>query len=244
MAKTDHSKDTRPLPRMRFSTTGEHAPLDQPGPALLHLAKATIANIVFETARLDHDEVSVVAARRGSRRICRAAYRIERMLGDLGDLPDVEAGKLRLDRKRIDIARLVSHVLDGFADEQRRVIRFEVRDHAYVQADADRVERVVATTIDNALGRMVEAEVLVRLDRRGEWVVLTVAEHGPGLTADQRVHAFDPEPPTGMPLYVGRRVIEAHGGRITVESVPSKGVSYSIELPRYAVRDGVESPRT
>ncbi len=218
--------------RMRRRTTGELVPCGHlPAAVLLTLAKTSLASVQFEAARADHEEVCVATARRGLRRIMRLGQRVDRLLGDLCDLGDVEAGRLRLDRKRIELARAVHHVLDGVT-EYRNLVHFEVRERVSVFGDPERLERVIATLVDNALARVVDADVLIKVDRRGDFAVLVVSDHGIGLTADQVTHAFEPRAPaTGMPLYVAKRVIEAHGGRLTVESVPAKITTFAVELP-------------
>jgi signal transduction histidine kinase len=236
MARSDKDPgigESQRITQTRLRPTTDQVPLHaQPASALMAHLKAMLANIVFETARADHDEVSLCSARRTIKRIASAAHLMDRLLGDLNDLPELEAGRLRLDRRRTDFSRLVIQVLNGLTPEQRRRIRFEARDHAIVLVDADRIERVTATMIENALGRAVDTEVCVRLERKTELAVLRIADHGPGLTAHQTRGAFDPvSVDTGMPLYVGRKLVELHGGRITVDTVPSKGTWFAIELP-------------
>lgn len=232
MAKLDKDTLTGDTDRTRRRTTGELVPCGHlPAAVLLTAAKTSLATVQFEAARADHDEASVVTARRSLRRIMRVAHRIERLLGDLCDLGDAEIGKLRLERKKLDLSRVVNHVLDTLIAETRKLVRFDVREVLHVHGDAERLERVVGTLIDNAIGRAIDAEVLVRLDRRAELAVLTISDHGLGMTAEQVLHAFDPRAPaTGMPLYVAKRIIEAHGGRLGVESVPAKGTVFTIEL--------------
>jgi signal transduction histidine kinase len=234
MAKSDQRdgwRDTDPRGRV---ITGEHA-TQSPQPAvsvLLGLLKSAVTAIVFEAARSDHEDVSGVAARRGIRKITSTAHRMDRLVADLTDLFDVESGKLKLERRRIDFARMVFHVTNALPPDKRKLMRFEVREHVIISADADRLERVVATLIDNALNRVVDAEVAVRIDRRADHAVLTIADHGPGLTGDQLKCAFGPRSPdSGMPLYVARKLVELHGGKMSVDSVPSRGAAFAVELP-------------
>lgn len=235
MASSEHrGSDPRRITQNRLRPLTGDPPLPEarPDAALIAHLKSLLANLVFEAARADHDGVAPCVARRAVRRISSVAHLMDRLLGDLDDLPEIEAGRLRLDRRRTDFARLVIQVLDGLTPEHRRRIRFEARDHAIVLVDAARLERVTATMIENGLARAIDTEVCVRLERKHELAVLRIADHGPGLTGQQTRSAFAAVSiDAGMPLYVGRKLVELHGGKITVDTVPSRGTTFAIELP-------------
>jgi signal transduction histidine kinase len=171
--------------------------------------------------------------RRSLRRIFTSAIRMDRLLGDLSDLIDLDAGRLRLDRRRTELGRLLSQLVGDMPMESRRHVQLELRGDVHALLDPDRIERVIGSLIENALAHVaIGPDIVVRLDRRGDLAIVTVADSGPGLTADQIKMSFEAHPPDGgPPLHVARRIVEAHGGKIDVESTAGKGTRYVIELP-------------
>jgi signal transduction histidine kinase len=106
--------------------------------------------------------------------------------------------------------------------------------------DADRFERVVENLVVNALEAMgaKRGRLTVEAGREAERALyLTVADTGPGMTAEfVRTRLFRPFSTTktkgiGLGLYTCREVIEAHGGRIEVESEPGSGTRFRVVLP-------------
>jgi signal transduction histidine kinase len=165
-------------------------------------------------------------ARRAIQRIGRSAAFIERLVFDLIDLNEVESGRLLLDRRRTELGILVSQVLP----EQER-IELEIRDSLFAFVDHRRIKRVLATLVDHALSHST-GSIFVRVERHNEHVRVVIADHGPGLTAEQSRCAFDPHPKhPGVPLYVSRKIVEAHGGRISVVSQAGHGTKFALELP-------------
>jgi signal transduction histidine kinase len=116
-----------------------------------------------------------------------------------------------------------------------------------VRGDAAALRQALANLVDNALkyggtsGWMgVSAKSVATL--QGEEVVVSVADHGVGIKRSDLSRLFEPFfrsadaqaaaiPGSGLGLAVVRHVVEAHGGRVTVDSAPGKGSVFAIHLP-------------
>jgi two-component system CheB/CheR fusion protein len=88
-----------------------------------------------------------------------------------------------------------------------------------------------------------DSTLRVRLDRRGDQAAISVIDAGPGIAAGDESFVFDKYRRTasargkeglGLGLYISRKIIEAHGGEIGLESTPGKGATFFVRLPRIA----------
>src|SRR6185503_14585194 len=117
-----------------------------------------------------------------------------------------------------------------------------------VAVDADRVEQVLINLIQNAVEASPEGapvEIEMRLGRAEEplppggepdSLVITVSDHGEGITEENRDKIFEPffttkARGTGLGLYVCHGIVEGHGGSIVVESVGGQGTRFVVHLP-------------
>ncbi len=100
--------------------------------------------------------------------------------------------------------------------------------------DAGRIREVIVNLVENATHAGPPARVSVRTEKR--LLVIEVADHGPGIPEDEREKVFEPfftakTQGTGLGLAVVRRVIEQHGGTITVLAAPGGGALFRAEIP-------------
>ena len=177
-------------------------------------------------------------------RIGRQLTRMERMLGDFLDAARIEAGELELRLEAHDARAIVQAAIDLFQDAERdHPIEIRLPDRALlVRWDALRIEQVVSNLVSNAIkysppGGRIE----VALESSGEEVVLSVSDHGIGIAEADRARVFEPfrrvglsketVPGVGLGLFVVRRIVEAHGGRIGVQSRPGHGSTFRFVLP-------------
>jgi signal transduction histidine kinase len=111
-----------------------------------------------------------------------------------------------------------------------------------VEADPHRLGQVLANLLTNALKYSPEgASVTVRVTRRDDEAVLSVEDRGVGIPPDALPHLFDRfyrvrrtsgrVQGLGLGLYISRRIVDAHGGRIQVTSEPGCGSTFTIALP-------------
>ena len=111
-----------------------------------------------------------------------------------------------------------------------------------VRADAAQLERALANVLENS-GRFAGQEpVTIRARAAGPFVILRVADRGPGIASDELERIFEPfhrsrererngEGGSGLGLAIARGFLEANGGRIRAESLPGQGTSFVIQVP-------------
>lgn len=173
--------------------------------------------------------------------------RLSRLVDQLLDLSQLESGAVPLSREPVRLAPLVRRVAgDVSASRPDRAVevRSEVPgDLPLVDADPERLHQVLFNLLDNAY-RFTPAGgvVTVRAAREDGALRVSVEDTGPGIPAEhlplvfERFYRADPsrsreDGGTGIGLAIVRSVVEAHGGRISVESAVGKGATFSFVLP-------------
>ncbi|NOX63496.1 MAG: cell wall metabolism sensor histidine kinase WalK [Chloroflexi bacterium] len=172
---------------------------------------------------------------------------LSHLIDDLFDLAQFDAGALELDRHPTLMADLVSDTIERFSGlAEQRKIRLEGRvaaNVARVNIDAQKVERVLANLIGNALRHTpAGGEVAVRVERVAEGVQVEVRDAGEGIHPDDLPYVFDQfyrgeksrsraTGGSGLGLAIAKRIVEAHGGEIMVESAPGEGAVFRFTLP-------------
>lgn len=167
------------------------------------------------------------------------AERLDRIVENLLSLSRIESGALQPDRQAIALDELIT-------DRVRRMGRLfqgvDVRPALqpllpFVDADYVQLDLVVTNLLENASryappGSAVEVEAV----RDGDFVAVSVTDHGPGIAPSDRARVFDPfrsgrDNGSGVGLAICRAVVEAHGGAISVVSAPGQGARFTFTVP-------------
>jgi signal transduction histidine kinase len=220
------------------------AALDDDVAGIAHDLKNSLSVILLEAGQLELRLGLRVppAVQRGLQRIARNAAFIDRLVGDLIDAAAAEANQLEIRPERIDLNRLIHDAIRRAvpSDEHGRV-QIEARAMTWVEGDAHRLERVVSNLVSNALKYSGPGlPVTVRLETRGARACVSVFDRGPGLTSEEARRVFDryqraggsQQPGYGLGLFICRKIVEAHRGRIGVASTPGRGSRFFFDLPR------------
>jgi signal transduction histidine kinase len=181
------------------------------------------------------------------------ADRVTRLITELLDVSRIDAGRLQIRPMPIDLGAVYGrHVERSVASGQERE-RFDVRvaeDLPEVWADPDRLDQILSNLIENALrhgegtvtlaAEPASAETRDLIGARGQSpaaVDLVIADEGRGIPADHREVVFSRfwhgqgRGSTGLGLYVVKGLVEAHGGRVAIESSPAGGAQFRLSLP-------------
>lgn len=184
-------------------------------------------------------------------RILRQSERMARLIDDLVDFAGIQAGRLRLRRELHEPASILASVRELFgplADERQLQLVIEERaDLPKVDCDAERAVQLVANLAANALkvtGRGGTITIGARLGDDGT-TVFYVRDTGPGIDDDELPHLFErfwrskksAYKGAGLGLSIARGIVEAHGGRIWVESRTGVGTTFSFSLARQPAGD-------
>lgn len=169
------------------------------------------------------------------------ARRMGRIIGEVIDLARLEAGRVELKRTRtpvVEIARAAAESLSHL-DEERR-IEVDVPDDIVVNADRDRLELVLFNLLENALEFSTDGPVHVTGAADDDGITIEVRDSGPGIEVERRAEIFSGGPTSsgaGVGLYLGRGLVELHGGSLEVDGVPGGGSRFTVRLPPEANDD-------
>jgi signal transduction histidine kinase len=177
--------------------------------------------------------------------------RLSRMLDDLFELAQIDAGALRLERRPLSLAEIAADVGDAMqAQAQRAGVRLDVEAAELLpllDLDGARMERAVANLLRNAIEHTPRGGAIrVRADATAGEVTVSVEDTGEGIAPEDLERVWEPfyrgdrsrqrgaasGDGAGLGLSIVRGIVEAHGGRVTARSAPGAGATFTIHLPR------------
>jgi PAS domain S-box-containing protein len=172
------------------------------------------------------------------------ADRLSKMIDDLLDASRLQAGGLSLNRADVSLPNLAKRVAERFTTQSsKHTIVTDFPDNfPVIVADETRVEQVISNLVSNALKYAPQGEIKIAGRQHAEQVVVCVSDEGPGIEAKDLPHIFDrfyrsskavkQTKGAGLGLYLGRAIVEAHGGRMWVDPKPDTGARICFSLPR------------
>ena len=202
---------------------------------------------VREAAHLLREEVPGPLNPKQARLVEIVGRSCDRLLGLVNRLLEVarlRAGMLPLERRHIDLDRVVSRAVEELrpqADEAGVVLaRHTTGDDFHVVGDEERLVQVVVNLVANAVRfTPKDGRVTVVLRDAGPEVELAVEDTGVGIPASALPHVFDSyrqahrgRGGTGLGLTIVRGVVHAHDGRVSAESEEGRGSRFTVTLPR------------
>ena len=201
-------------------------------------------NLIQMTAELMIDEELPLQKRKEMLDIAiRAAKQMNRLIDDLLDTVRLQAGRLSLDVEDVSVQAIMKQAEETYRPlAQRRHLHFETAglDGAMVHADPARVSQIVGNLIGNAI-KFSREDGSVKLSATSveKQVVFQVVDDGPGIPPDSMSHLFDnfwqarknDRRGVGLGLAIVKELVEAHGGKIWVESQVDHGSTFSFSLP-------------
>ncbi|HBZ97133.1 MAG: two-component sensor histidine kinase [Phycisphaerae bacterium] len=182
-------------------------------------------------------------------RVDTLAREVDRLGHILGDFLDY-AGRLKLDPHRCDLRTIVEELIDFYhpqCDQAGVVLRFHAPDEPVeVHVDDGLLKQSLLNLMINATQIMEgeaegtdgrAGELMLRIDADTESARVHVIDTGPGIEESDCESIFHPyvsrrKGGTGLGLPTARRIVEEHGGRLSVDSVPGDGSDFVITLPR------------
>jgi len=145
---------------------------------------------------------------------------------------------LRLDKEKVALREVVTAASEALAREiPRSSVEFRYAESRPVRllADKNLLTQCFFNLLRNAYEATDRGFVSVEAEMRRKRITIKVVDTGKGITPDQLPRVFDPffttkDKGMGIGLYLARKIIEAHGGRIEVESRPGQGAAFTIRL--------------
>ena len=185
--------------------------------------------------------------------------RMDGMLVDLIGITAIDSGEIKIEPEPVDVAQIVEEAVMGSAAlfrEHELSIRIEIAEGLpRIQADRDSLYQIVSHLLSNAaLCSPANSEVIVQAQVQPEmadYLLFGVTDHGGGIPPEDRLRAFHrmyrADHPliqglgeTGIGLSIAKTLVEAHGGRIWVDSLMGQGSTFTFILPLNSAK--IETP--
>lgn len=178
--------------------------------------------------------------------ILRSTDRLVELVNDLLDVARIEADRVQIDRRPIDVGEAVHDVVElmapRFAERHQRVGVYVAPTLPLALADPERIRQIIANLVTNAhlyTGDGGRIHIGAEADRA--WIRIVVADSGIGMSAAEQEQIFEPfyrvantrtsAQGTGLGLAIVRSLVERHEGEIEVESEPGRGTTFYVLIP-------------
>ncbi len=177
------------------------------------------------------------------------AQRLNLLIEDLLTISRMEHRSPQIEFQRTDLGevlrRVIEHLEPAVAERHARVEVDWPADTALANADPRRMEQVFANLLENALRHgHGTSEEIIRISGRSDATTIEIvfADNGPGIPYEDQPHIFERfyrvhkdrsrvAGGTGLGLSIVKHIVHAHGGSVSVESVPGNGAAFKVHLP-------------
>ena len=172
---------------------------------------------------------------------------LSRLVDDLQELTLAEAGELKLERQTEDITELINRtvaVVQTQATAKGVSVSIDLSDKLPpVNIDSPRITQVLRNLLENAVAHTAKGDAItVTAGQQGSWLEVTVGDTGEGIPAEDLPNIFErfyrvdksrsrATGGSGLGLTIAKRLVEAHGGGIEVQSELGKGSRFTFTLP-------------
>ena len=182
-------------------------------------------------------------------RVNRAGTHLLGLINQVLDLSKIEAGKLELNPQTVQLAPLIEEVIGTarqLAEQNKNRLILNAQENlGALTVDPLRLRQILLNLLSNACKFTKEGEVKLRASRvrnGSDWIELSVADTGIGMTAEQQAKLFEEFTQadattaqrfggTGLGLAIARKLARMMGGDVTVTSEPGKGSAFTVRLP-------------
>ncbi len=173
--------------------------------------------------------------------------RLIKLVEELKYLTDIDNRKIILENKSYNLSREIIEVVEGFKSqfiEKEITLNSNIMEDIFLVGDRDKIKQVIINLLSNALKfTNIGGRVEVKLEDNGNEVVITVNDNGIGVDKKDIPYLFErlyrsdisrnrKTGGTGIGLTITKSLIEAHGGRIEVESEKDRGTKVIVKLPK------------
>jgi len=175
------------------------------------------------------------------------------LINQILDLSKIEAGKMELSVERVELPALITSILESISPlAQEKGLRINTRfapGLPAVEGDAARLKQVLINLLSNAVKFTERGHIEVIAQPSGRMVRITVKDTGIGISAESQRVVFDEfvqgdgsstrrHGGTGLGLSIVRKLVEMHGGAITVVSEPGQGSTFTFTVPAWSTGQG------
>jgi signal transduction histidine kinase/ActR/RegA family two-component response regulator len=189
--------------------------------------------------------------------LTRQTEHLKRLIDDLLDVGRVMTGKIYLERRWLDLATTVRHVVTTLQTAGRLAERHVEIDagHAWIEGDATRVEQIATNLLANAATYTAPGgRIRVRVERRGPEALLEVSDDGRGIAPENLPRLFElffqaessidrSSGGLGIGLTLVQRLVALHGGTVEAHSEgKDKGATFTVRFPAVAAEPAWEPP--
>lgn len=179
--------------------------------------------------------------------VSKVASQVERLthlLTSFNNVYKAQNGMLKINKTQFDLNELVTDTVETFQyTTATHMITIEGSIKKQIRGDKERIRQVLVNLLINAIKYSPTADmILVKLKEESKRVVVSVEDFGMGIPQSQQTHIFERffrvkskekynVKGLGLGLYITREIVNAHGGKLWVESTEGKGSTFSFSLP-------------
>lgn len=209
-----------------------------------HDLRNPLSSINMSAAMLFKKTATDPRTRKQVETIMRATSRMDHLIGDLLDMASIQAGRLAVQPDAQEIGPIIAEaveIAEPLAVANGQTLTSEVSvDGARCSVDRERVLQLFSNLLGNAKKFCPKGgTITVRAKVKGNEVECSVSDTGPGIRPRDLPNIFDPywsamqeaKQGIGLGLYISKGIVEAHGGRIWIDSPPGTGATFYFALP-------------
>jgi len=216
---------------------------------MTHEFKTPIATISLSSEMLLKSEVNKFPykTKRYANVIFDENTRLQKQVDQVLQLSVLEKGEFKLKLKEIDLHQVIRKMVEHFSAKAQQkggmIFTSLEADHHQLKVDKTHISNIIANLIDNALKYTPETpQIELSTRNENDWLIITINDNGIGISTENQKHIFRKlyRVPTGnihdvkgfgLGLFYVKTMVEAHGGKISVQSEINKGSSFIIAIP-------------